>query len=170
MTLDEAKEQFIQTWGTLGSNWGINRTMAQIHALLLISPEALSTEEIMEKLNISGGNANMNTRELIAWGLVRKELKPKDRKEYFVAQKDIWEVAQCIIRERKRKELDPVKKALEGLGNITNEKDKTKPEYHAYMEMVQDIQGLAGSADKVLNKVIVAEKNWFIKKFLKLFV
>jgi DNA-binding transcriptional regulator GbsR (MarR family) len=168
MNLDEAKEQFIQTWGTLGTNWGINRTMAQIHALLMISPNALSTEEIMEKLNISRGNTNMNTRELIAWGLVYKELKSGDRKEYFSAHKDIWEVAQCIIRERKRRELDPVKKAIEALGNVSG--NKNEPEMKAYLEVVQDIQMLANNADKVLGKVLNSDKNWFYKKFIKLFI
>lgn len=68
MELVEAKKKFIETWGKLGSEWGINRTMAQVHALLLISPEALTTEDIMETLDISRGNANMNLRELIGWG------------------------------------------------------------------------------------------------------
>lgn len=167
MSLEEAREQFIQTWGTLGSNWGINRTMAQIHALLMISAESLSTEDIMEQLNISRGNTNMNTRELIAWGLVRKELKPGERKEYFVAEKDMWEVAQCIIRERKRRELDPMRKAIESLGKI--EGDRKDPSYKAYLDVVTEIQGISGTADKVLNKFAVAEKNWFVKKFMKLF-
>ncbi|MCU0445460.1 MAG: transcriptional regulator [Microscillaceae bacterium] len=168
MTLDEAKEQFIQTWGTLGSNWGINRTMAQIHALLMISPTALSSEEIQNKLVISIGNANMNLRELIAWGLVYKELKPGDRKEYFAAHKDIWHVAQCIIRERKRRELDPVRKAIETLSNITT--NKNDPETKAYLEVVQDIQTLANNADKVIDKVLVSDKNWFYKKFIRFFI
>ncbi len=167
MTLEEAKEQFIQTWGTLGSNWGINRTMAQIHALLMVSPEAMSTEDIMERLNISRGNTNMNTRELIAWGLVHKELKPGERKEYFVAEKDMWEVAQCIIRERKRKELDPMRKAIENLSNVAG--DKKGEDYQAYMAIVEEIQGISHTADKVLSKFMTAEKNWFIKKFMKLF-
>ncbi|MCB0624548.1 MAG: transcriptional regulator, partial [Saprospiraceae bacterium] len=81
MDLREGKEKFIQSWGALGSSWGVNRTMAQIHALLLISPEALSADEIMEDLMVSRGNANMNLRALIDWGLVYKELKPGERKE-----------------------------------------------------------------------------------------
>lgn len=167
MNLDEAKEQFIQTWGTLGSNWGINRTMAQIHALLMVSPESLSTEDIMNHLNISRGNTNMNTRELIAWGLVRKELKPGERKEYFVAEKDIWEVSQCIIRERKRRELDPMRKAIESLSDV--EGDKNDKAYQTYMEVVKEIQGISSTADTVLSRFVVAEKNWFLKKFLKIF-
>ncbi len=167
MKLEEAKEQFVQTWGTLGTNWGINRTMAQIHALLMIAPEALSTEEIMEELNISRGNTNMNIRELISWGLVHKELKSGERKEYFVAEKDIWEVAQCIVRERKRRELDPIRKAIESLSQI--EGDNKDPKIKAYLAVVEEIQGLSNMADNVLSKFTVMDKNWFVKKILKLF-
>ena len=70
MELPEAKERFIQAWGGFGSQWGINRSMAQVHALLLVSPDPLSTEDVMEQLNISRGNANMNLRALIDWNLV----------------------------------------------------------------------------------------------------
>ena len=76
MEFQEGKEKFLQVWGTLGSDWGINRTMAQVHALLMISPQALSADEIMEELKISRGNSNMNIRALIDWGLVYKELSP----------------------------------------------------------------------------------------------
>ena len=89
MKLTEGKEKFIQAWGTLGSSWGINRTMAQVHALLLIAPESLCAEDIMEELNISRGNANMNIRALMDWRLISKELKSEERKEFFSAEKDI---------------------------------------------------------------------------------
>ena len=86
MKLIEAKSQFIQAWGTLGSKWGINRTMAQLHALLMVSPDPMTADELMEELNISRGNVNMNVRELMDWGLVEKMHKPGDRKEYFWAK------------------------------------------------------------------------------------
>ena len=113
MEYQEAKEKFLQAWGTLGSDWGINRTMAQIHALLLISPESLCVKDIMDELQISIGNANMNLRALMDWGLVYKELKPGERKEFFVAEKDIWDVIKKIIINRKRKELEPALKVLD---------------------------------------------------------
>ena len=103
MQLEEAQEKFIQSWGTLGSHWGINRTMAQVHALLLIAAKPLAAQEIMDALKISSGNANMNIRALIDWGLVFKELKPGERKEFFVAEKDMWEVIRKIIIQRKKK-------------------------------------------------------------------
>ena len=88
MNLPEAREKFIQSWGSLGSQWGINKTMAQIHALLLISAEPLTTEEVMEELQVSRGNANINLRELINWQLVRRETKAGERKDFFVAEKE----------------------------------------------------------------------------------
>ncbi len=75
MEWQEGKDKFLQSWGTLGTSWGINRTMAQIHALMMISPNALSADEVMEELQISRGNANMNIRALMDWGLVYKELR-----------------------------------------------------------------------------------------------
>ena len=83
MKLEEAREQFINSWGSLGTQWGINRTMAQIHALLLISPDPLSQDDVMQQLGISRGNVNMNIRELISWNLVQRVVLTGERKEYF---------------------------------------------------------------------------------------
>ena len=91
MELAEGKLKFIEAWGKLGSEWGINRTMAQVHALLMVSPEALTTEEVMAELSISRGNANMTLRDLIDWGLVEKQHKTGERKEFFYAEKDIFQ-------------------------------------------------------------------------------
>src|SRR5215216_1590631 len=85
----EAKEKFIETWGVLGSQWGVNKTIAQIQALLLISANPLSTDDIMAELTISRGNANMSLRELLDWGIIYKKTIAGDRKEYFVAEKDV---------------------------------------------------------------------------------
>src|SRR3979411_2560811 len=106
MKLSEAKQQFISSWGAFGTHWGINRTMAQIHALLLVSPDPLSQDDIMEELSISRGNTNINIRELINWALVERVILPGERKEYFLAEKDMWKVIRLIIRERKKRELD----------------------------------------------------------------
>src|SRR5687767_12397122 len=131
MQLQEAQEKFIQAWGTLGSNWGINRTMAQIHALLLISPSALSTEEVMEQLNISRGNANMNIRTLIDWGLLYKELKSGERREFFYAEKDMWKVFKQIAKERRKRELEPIFKILDDISQV--EGDASDPHYQAFV-------------------------------------
>ncbi len=108
----EALERFILFWGEMASNWGINRTMAQIHALLYAVEEPLDTDEIMEQLQISRGNANMNLRSLINWNLVRKVHQAGSRKDFYTAEKDVWEITAQIIRERERREIKPVVQQL----------------------------------------------------------
>jgi DNA-binding transcriptional regulator GbsR (MarR family) len=167
MKLSEAKSQFIQAWGTLGSKWGINRTMAQLHALLLVSPDPMSAEEMMAELNISRGNVNMNIRELIDWGLVEKLHKPGDRKEYFVAEKDIWEVTKRVARERKKRELEPVLRVLEQVSAV--EGDKKDPNVKAFKDRIAGIKRMAQNADKTIDIMTRADENWFFGSILKLF-
>lgn len=166
MKLQEAKDQFIQSWGVLGSQWGINRTMAQVHALLLISENPLSTDEIMEALSISRGNANMNVRELIDWELVSRILVSGDRKEYFQAEKDIWKVATRIMYQRKKRELDPMIRVLDQLSNIEGE--KRQPEVKAFTSVISNIKKFSSQAEKTMNTVIRAEENWFWNSFIKM--
>lgn len=167
MKLDEAKAQFIQTWGTAGSKWGINRTMAQVHALLMISADPLSTEEIMEELNISRGNANMNLRDLIDWGLIEKVHKPGERKEFFWAEKDVWKVTKQVAKERKRRELEPVLKVLDQLSKV--EGDKKDKNVKAFTDTIGNIKRVAQNADKTIDTMVKAEENWFFGTILKLF-
>ena len=148
MKLEEAKQQFIQNWGVLGSQWGINRTMAQIHALLLVSPDPMSADDIMSQLQISRGNTNMNVRDLMDWGIVDKVLKPGERKEFFVAEKDIWTVAMRIIKERKRREVEPILNAMDQLKDI--EGAKNDKEAKMFVDTITDIQKFANQASKAL--------------------
>lgn len=164
MQFEEAKEKFIQAWGTLGSNWGVNRTMAQIHALLLISPEALTTEEIKEELKISSGNANMNLRALMDWGLVYKELKPGERKEYFIAEKEMWIVVKNIIIQRKKRELEPMLKALDELSDIEVTDEKSEE----FATMIKEVKLFASKADSTLDSLTKSEVNWFMGTFMKM--
>lgn len=167
MNLSEAKQQFISSWGAFGTQWGINRTMAQIHALLLISTTAITQDEIMESLSISRGNVNMNIRELIGWGLVDRVIVSGERKEFFTAEKDIWKVATQIIKERKKRELDPMIKLLTQLENI--EGDKGDKEIQQFTEVIGSIKKLGLQADKSLDFIIKAEENWFTGNILKMF-
>lgn len=166
MKFSEAKKQFIQTWGTLASEWGINRSMAQVHALLLISPKPLSTEEVMDELSISRGSANMNLRELMSWDLISKVLEPGDRKEYFEAEKDIWEIARRIAKERKRKELEPVLKVLANLKGA--ELDKKMPEHQAFISTINNLDDFVGKMDKSVEVMLKADESWFFSTLLKL--
>lgn len=167
MKLEEAQQQFIASWGAFGSCWGINRTMAQIHALLMISAEPLSQDDIMERLNISRGNVNMNVRDLIDWGLVSRVLIPGERKEYFSAEKDIWKVATQIIKERKKRELDPMLRLLDQLENI--EGDKKNKDIKQFNETINGIRRFGTQADKMLDTMVKADENWFLGSLLKMF-
>jgi DNA-binding transcriptional regulator GbsR (MarR family) len=136
---EQAREEFIAQWGALGSNWGINRTMAQIHALLITAPEPMHTEEVMARLRISRGNANTNLRELIGWGLVRLVVKKGERREYFEAEKDVWKMFIIIARERKRRELDPALNVLRQCAEQTRaEKAGPGRQFHAQMKELQE--------------------------------
>lgn len=167
MKLPEAKQQFIGSWGAFGTHWGINRTMAQIHALLLISPDPLTQDDIMEELNISRGNTNMNIRELINWGLVERVILPGERKEFFTAEKDIWKVVKQIVKERKKRELEPMMQLLDKLEDV--EGDKKDKNVKTFVETVSSIKRLGLQADKTLDAMIKAEENWFINNLVKLF-
>jgi DNA-binding transcriptional regulator GbsR (MarR family) len=165
MNLEEGKEKFIQSWGALGSSWGINRTMAQIHALLLISPRPLCAEDIMEQLRVSRGNANMNLRALIDWGLVYKELKTGERREFFRAEKDMWDVVKKIIIQRKKKELEPMLKALDEVASIDAHNNAEAEEF---LKVVRDIKLFSNKADATLDALTRADSNWFVGTFMKM--
>lgn len=166
MKLNEAKQQFISAWGSFGSNWGINRTMAQIHALLLVSHEPLSADHIMEELSISRGNVNMNLRELIDWTLVERLIITGERKEFFTAEKDIWKVAKIIVKERKKRELEPMLKFLDNISKV--EGDKNNKAVKTFTETIEDIKKFSVQADKTLDTIIKADENWFVGTLLKL--
>jgi DNA-binding transcriptional regulator GbsR (MarR family) len=167
MKLTEAKQQFISSWGAFGTHWGINRTMAQIHALLLISPDPLTQDDIMEELDISRGNTNMNIRELINWGLVERVILPGERKEYFTAEKDIWKVIKQIVKERKKRELEPMLQLLDKLENVDG--DKRDKHVKTFVDTVSSIKKLGKQADKTLDMMIKAEESWFVGNLLKFF-
>jgi DNA-binding transcriptional regulator GbsR (MarR family) len=167
-TLAEAKAQFIHTWGVTGASWGVSKTLAQVHALLLVSPVALSTEDLMAQLKISRGNASMTVRELLDWGLIYKELRPGERREFFVAEKDMLQVTRCIIRARKRRELDQMKRRIDQLAAVPG--NPADADYRAFHTALTDIQQLANASDKLLSRLMQAEESWFWNTFLKLFM
>lgn len=105
--LTPVAERFVRHWGEMGTRWGINRSVAQIHALLYISPEPLNADELTAQLQIARSNVSTSLKELQGWGLVRVVHKPRDRREYFECTKDVWEMFQTILDERKRREIDP---------------------------------------------------------------
>ncbi len=110
--LRAAEDHFVRIWGQMGANWGIPRTMAEIHALLYITDRPMCTDDVMDRLSISRGNASMSLRSLLEWNLVYREHKRGDRKEYFRAVQDVWQIFRTIMRERKKREVEP---AIAGL-------------------------------------------------------
>jgi DNA-binding transcriptional regulator GbsR (MarR family) len=165
MDYKEAKAILIQSWGTLGSSWGINRTMAQIHILLMITPEPLSTEDIMEELSISRGNVNMNLRSLLEWGVIYKKLMPGERKEYFTAEKDIWDLAGIVSKERRKRELEPAMRILEAVGKI---EDGPAKEVQELKKISKELLDFSEMADSMLEKFSRAEQSRLLKLMLSI--
>ncbi|MDH3762422.1 MAG: MarR family transcriptional regulator [Gammaproteobacteria bacterium] len=100
-------QKYILHWGEMGTRWGVNRTVSQIHALLYLTPEALNAEDIAEMLSIARSNVSTSIKELQSWGLVAVEPVLGDRRDYFVARGDTWEMLMTIMEERKKRELEP---------------------------------------------------------------
>src|SRR5215471_8855826 len=107
MRLTPVMQRYIVHWGEMGSRWGLNRSVAQIHALLYLSPQALHADEIAETLGIARSNVSVGLRELLSWELVHVTHTLGDRRDFFTAQHDPWEVIRVIIEGRKRREIDP---------------------------------------------------------------
>jgi HTH-type transcriptional regulator, glycine betaine synthesis regulator len=119
-SLTEAQDRFIASWGQMGAAWGISRTMAEVHALLFITGQPMNTDEVMERLQISRGNASMSLRALLDWGIVFRSHKRGDRKEYFTAEQDVWALIRAIVRERMKREIDPLLASLFEIRDLTS--------------------------------------------------
>jgi DNA-binding transcriptional regulator GbsR (MarR family) len=106
------QKQYILHWGEMGTRWGINRTVAQIHALLYLSPKALPAEEIAQTVSVARSNVSTSIRELETWGIVRAVHVLGDRREHYESMKDVWEMFRLVIEQRKRREIDPTREML----------------------------------------------------------
>src|SRR5918911_711812 len=116
-----AQDLFIRRWGEMGQTWGINRTMAEIHAFLYITATPQCTDDVMGRLNISRGNASMSLRALCDWGVIRRLHKRGERREYFESLSDVWEMFSIIAAERKRREMDPVLETIKQCQRMLDE-------------------------------------------------
>ncbi|MCW3073439.1 MAG: hypothetical protein JWP69_508 [Flaviaesturariibacter sp.] len=166
MDLEASKQKFIETWGLLGSEWGINRSVAQVQALLLTSIEPLSTDAIMEALTISRGNANMSLRQLLDYGIIYKKVVPGDRKEYFIAEKDVWKWAVKVAQMRKEREIDPVRKVLSEIKADT--KKNGTAEGKEFYKTVNDIEVFTGQLCDLSDKVLNSQRGELLLKILKM--
>jgi DNA-binding transcriptional regulator GbsR (MarR family) len=162
--LHAARNRFIDSWGEMGPKWGIPKAMAQIHALLMVSEKPLSTDDVMEALEISRGNANTNLRALADWGLARRVFVKGDRKEYFQSDKDVWNMFCRIARERKKREIEPALETMqECLAAVA--KDKTAAPFRERLEQLLD---LLKTLDYIFGKLALQERNAIIPRILKL--
>ncbi len=143
--------EYLTQWGALGSAWGVNRTMSRIHALLMVSPIALSTDQIMEELAISRGNAHGNLKELVAWGLVHSVQPLGERKEHFAAEKDVWVVVQRIAAQRRRREVEPAIAVLERC--LEQTKGLRDAEARAFRNQLKELHRFAKLGERAMRRV-----------------
>lgn len=165
--LKKVRADFISQWGVMGTQWGINRTMAQIHALLMTNSDAMSTDEVMEVLQVSRGNAHSNLKELVSWGLLKIVTKKGDRREYFLAEKNVWEMFRRISVERKRREIDPI---LNVLRNCLEETQDVKTgEGEAFYSMIKELEEFVSFAAKMTDRVAAMQHGKAMQLAIKMF-
>lgn len=147
MKIADAKKQFILEWGVLSENWGIRKSVGELHALLLTSSEPLNADDIMEDIGISQGGTNAALQTLMQWNLIRRVAMRGERKDYYEAEKDIWKVAQLVAKERKRRELDPLILTLDKFKKLEGPKD----EVNDFQNLIDDIRSISDIASKALD-------------------
>ena len=138
-TLTPVQQKFILHWGEMGTRWGINRTVAQIHALLYISPKPLHADEIVEALDVARSNVSTSLKELQGWGIVRMVHVMGDKRDHFESMKDVWEMFRAVLDERKRREMDPTLLMLrECIAEAEQQKEKeTLERLHALRDFFE---------------------------------
>ena len=164
MDLQTGKAKFIQTWGQMGSSWGVTRTMGQIHALLLVSTDPLSADDVMAELGISRGNVNTNMRMLVDWGLAHKQNVPGERREFFVGEKDMSKVIKSVIVARKKRELEPLIQLLEEIKRVEGPEEETEE----FRRVIGDLNLYSRKADAALDALARADSHWLFSTFLNM--
>ena len=153
-----AVDRFVSLWGQMASTWGINRTMAKIHALLYCVEQPLNTDQIMERLDVSRGNVNMNLRSLVDWNLVDKTHRSGSRKDFYHAETDVWQITARIIEERQRREVHPVRSQLEDCADLLVRDDEPiedRPEaeqvlHQRFTDLTELLKVLEGVSEALL--------------------
>jgi HTH-type transcriptional regulator, glycine betaine synthesis regulator len=157
--LRTAQDTFIRRWGEMGQTWGINRTMGEIFAFLYITAQPQCTDDVMERLNISRGNASMSLRALCDWGIIRRMHRRGERREYFESLGDVWEMFSIIAAERKRREMDPVLETIRQCQRMLEE--PTIGKAGAAQESIQltrqrlaDMEGFMAVTNKIFQQFV----------------
>jgi DNA-binding transcriptional regulator GbsR (MarR family) len=164
--LQRARQAFVAQWGVLGSSWGVNRSVAQVHALLLVSHEPLSQDDVMEELAISRGNVATSLRELVDWGLVRPVVTTGERRYFYEAEKDVWKIACNVARERSRREIEPVVELLRQLAADTAGSESAAAKH--FHKQVGELLKYAEMAKRFLESFARREKSVLLPRLLRL--
>jgi DNA-binding transcriptional regulator GbsR (MarR family) len=167
MNLEQARDEFIEAWGTLGVEWGISRHAAQVHALLLASARPLTLDEIVAELGISKGSASMSTRFLSDWQLVRRKSTRDARRVVFEAESDVWEMSRRIIMRRRQRELEPLVELLGHLAEFEQAQADDPGEAQRFRSLLKDLHGLGRNANRVLELALKFDRATFFRRVLK---
>jgi len=149
----ELVRQFVEHWGVMARSWGINATMGELFALLYITGEDWTAEDLRERLRVSRGNVSMNLRELINWGVVHKVHRQGERREYYRAEVDVWTLFRRILKERKRRELDPTLIVLERSVELVGE----DPDLRAMRARMLELQRFFALIDLLAQRLLTLE-------------
>jgi DNA-binding transcriptional regulator GbsR (MarR family) len=145
MKLTPVMQRYIVHWGEMGTRWGLNRSVAQIHALLSLAAEPLNADEIAETLGIARSNVSVGLKELVSWNLVQVTQTLGDRRDFFIAQRDPWEVVRIIVEGRKRRELDPtvafLKQCAAELASDSETPKHVKEQIIGQLEFMETLMG-----------------------------
>jgi HTH-type transcriptional regulator, glycine betaine synthesis regulator len=150
---EDLVRQFVEHWGVMARSWGINATMGELFALLYITGENWTAEDLRERLQVSRGNVSMNLRELMTWGIVHKVHRQGERREYYRAELDVWTLFKRIFQERKRRELDPTLLVLERSVAIVGE----DPAHQSMRGRIEDLQQFFALINTLAKRILTLE-------------
>lgn len=154
-TESQARKQFILYWGNMGSQWGVNRSVAQIHALLFLSLKPMNAEQISDELGIARSNVSNSLKELVGWKLIQRVPVAGDRREHFVAEADVWEMATRIAQGRKEREIDPARLAI---ADCVAQAEAEKTIHPVVLERLHAMQEFMETADKWYTQMLGVPK------------
>jgi len=169
----EVVDRFVSFWGEMASNWGINRTMARVYALLYCVEEPLNTDDIMERLQISRGSANMNLRSLVEWDLVEKIAISGSRKDHYAAETDVWQVTVRIIEKREQQEIRPVKARLQSFADhlipdeqSLDDRPEAERQFHERLQNLIELMEMFEQVSSALLPLVKNRNEAFIEKLI----
>lgn len=149
---EQLVDQFVETWGAMGSAWGVNNSVARIHGLLIVTDRAWCIDEIVERLQISKSNVSTSLKELRSWNVIRKIFQPGDRKEYFICEPNAWEMLFNIMRQRKQREFDPI------LASVAATYDQAKTDADGIaVDRLKQMKSMLDTFNKLANVALASE-------------